>query len=245
MSRALVYSSGLHVLAALLIGFLLATPFLTGRERGETVQVAAENAAPPTLLALERGRRRAPAARQVVRPGPLAPAPPAASPLAPAVATRKVAHRSDLVATVAAAALPKPGVAAAAVVEAPPAAARVAPAAAAAPVVAAVAEHEAAAASPSPVALATQASEVPAGGWGQNFESPILADESALSDLRAKYHGLAKVQVDESGRALRVEVKGSLSPEARDEIEKFLLSLHYVPAECNGLRCSGSLVVTL
>jgi hypothetical protein len=83
------------------------------------------------------------------------------------------------------------------------------------------------------------------GGWGQNFDRPILADESVLTDLRTKYHGSISVRVDETGRAIRVIVPASLSPEARDEIERRLTTLRYVPAECNGLRCAGDLTIAL
>ena len=129
-----------------------------------------------------------------------------------------------------------------------------------APAVVAVAENASSAGAPQPASPAlvqhadaqptpspqpTQLAEVPNGGWGQNFANPLLADESALDDLRAKYHGTASVQVDEAGHAVKVVLAGSLTPEARDEIEKRLLSLHYVPAECNGLRCTGTLQLAL
>ena len=83
----------------------------------------------------------------------------------------------------------------------------------------------------------------PNGGWGQNFEKPLLADESALTDLRTKYHASATISVivDENGRAVRIVVPDFLSSDARSEIEKRLNSLRYVPAECNGLRCQGTL----
>ena len=53
------------------------------------------------------------------------------------------------------------------------------------------------------------------------------------------------MQVDETGRAVKVVVSNALPPDVRLEIETRLLSLHYVPAECNGLRCSGTLSVNL
>jgi hypothetical protein len=89
-------------------------------------------------------------------------------------------------------------------------------------------------------------SEASAGGWGQNFDNPMLPDETTLADLKAKYHvaGIT-IKVDESGRALRVIVPASLPEEARDEIVQRLSAVHYVPAECNGLRCAGTLVVSL
>ena len=109
--------------------------------------------------------------------------------------------------------------------------------------------------SPSPSAEPTAASaaapvrgyEVPNGGWGQNFEKPLLADTSALDDLRAKYHmpQPITVQVDETGKAIKIILPDSLASDARAEVERKLFAMHYVPAECNGLRCSGSLQLSL
>ncbi|MBC5811387.1 MAG: hypothetical protein GIW95_11140 [Candidatus Eremiobacteraeota bacterium] len=96
--------------------------------------------------------------------------------------------------------------------------------------------------------IATQrGSEGPVGGWGQNFEKPMLADDAVLSDLRAKYHFASAivVRVDENGKALKVTLPDSIPSDARAEIEKRLVALHYVPAECNGLRCIGTLQITL
>jgi hypothetical protein len=88
---------------------------------------------------------------------------------------------------------------------------------------------------------------MPAGGWGQNFDKPLVADESVLSALRARFHGSATVTVlvDDSGRATKVIVPDALPGDARDEIERLLLTLRYVPAECNGLHCSGALQIIL
>ena len=89
-------------------------------------------------------------------------------------------------------------------------------------------------------------SDAAAGGWGQNFDSPMLADDSALAELRAKYRvtGIT-IKVDENGHAVRVMLPANVPADARDEIVARLTALHYVPAECNGLRCAGSLIVNL
>jgi len=88
--------------------------------------------------------------------------------------------------------------------------------------------------------------DVPMGGWGQN-DKPVVADDAALDDLRARFHTDQPIDVvvDESGHALKVIVPPSLPSDARVEIEKALLSLHYLPAECNGMHCNGTLQFVL
>ena len=88
---------------------------------------------------------------------------------------------------------------------------------------------------------------MPTGGWGASFENPLVADENALDDLRARYRGARaiRIDVDEAGHATRVVVPASVSPELRVALERDLLALRYVPAECNGLRCGGSLQLSL
>jgi len=89
--------------------------------------------------------------------------------------------------------------------------------------------------------------DAPNGGWGQNFERPLIADEVPLNDLRAKYHFSATitVNVDETGHATRVTFPNSIPAEARPDIEKRLTALRYVPAECNGLRCAAALAIPI
>jgi hypothetical protein len=102
-------------------------------------------------------------------------------------------------------------------------------------------------ATPDPVAtseaLARSLEPAPNGGWGQNFRDPTVLDDTALAELRARYHGaLIHVDVDEDGHATRVTVEGlRLDADARAEIERKLSAIRYVPAECNGLRCAASL----
>ncbi len=89
--------------------------------------------------------------------------------------------------------------------------------------------------------------DVPSGGWGQSFEHPLIADDSALNDLRAKYHFSAAItiNVDENGHCVKITFPPAVPDDARDEIQKRLAALRYIPAECNGLRCAAPLSVTL
>ena len=107
-------------------------------------------------------------------------------------------------------------------------------------------------AAPTPTAIAPVVavradSGIPAGGWGASFEKPLVADETALDDLRARYRGARaiRVDVDEAGHATRVVAPASMPADLRTALEHELLALHYVPAECNGLRCGGTLQLSL
>jgi hypothetical protein len=89
-------------------------------------------------------------------------------------------------------------------------------------------------------------SEVPSGGWGQSFDKPLVADEAALADIRSHYPaGTVRIDVDEGGRATHISLPSGLSEEVRAELERRLLELRFVPAECNGLRCGGTLQITI
>jgi len=85
------------------------------------------------------------------------------------------------------------------------------------------------------------------GGWGQNFERPLIADENAFNQLRAKYHFAVTIiiSVDENGRAVAINIPDNVPSEARGEIERRLGALRYIPAECNGLRCPAPLSVVI
>ena len=87
--------------------------------------------------------------------------------------------------------------------------------------------------------------EAPPGGWGQNFRDPMVFDDAALAALRSHYRGIvAHVDVDEDGHAVHVTLEGSgLDSDSRADIERQLMTVRYVPAECNGLRCAASLVL--
>ena len=109
-------------------------------------------------------------------------------------------------------------------------------------------------ATPAPVVLAASKSanelaDVPSGGWGQSFSKPLVADDDALASLRATLHAtgplVAEVTVDDTGHATHATLPASLADDVRAEIERRLLALRYVPAECNGLRCSATLSIAL
>ncbi len=89
--------------------------------------------------------------------------------------------------------------------------------------------------------------DVPPGGWGQSFEKPLIADDSALAALRAKFHVSAAIVVgiDEAGHAVSVSLPSGLSDTVRADLERSIREMRYVPAECNGLRCDGTLQITL
>jgi hypothetical protein len=44
---------------------------------------------------------------------------------------------------------------------------------------------------------------------------------------------------------MRVALPASLAADARTELERKLMEMRYVPAECNGLRCQGTLELVL
>ncbi len=98
-----------------------------------------------------------------------------------------------------------------------------------------------------PVVAVRAESGIPAGGWGASFEKPLVADETALDDLRARYRGARaiRIDVDDAGHATRVVAPASMPADLRSALEHELLALHYVPAECNGLRCGGTLQLSL
>jgi hypothetical protein len=89
--------------------------------------------------------------------------------------------------------------------------------------------------------------DVPAGGWGQNFERPIVADDADLADLHSRYHDVARasIDIDDAGHATRVVLPAGLTDDQRADIERRLMAIHYIPAECNGLHCAGTLLLTL
>lgn len=95
--------------------------------------------------------------------------------------------------------------------------------------------------------VAARDGDAPPGGWGQSFAKPLVADESALATLHARFRGVRAIaiDVDASGRATHVAIPESVTGEARADLARTLLALRYVPAECNGLRCVGTLQLAL
>jgi hypothetical protein len=258
LKRSLAVSAGLHLM---LVPLLIATmPALLGADLSATAAAFSDREAVTTVSYLSIEHRARPKARPVpapVRAVPL-PAPPrlttvaAAAPRHIAVPRLSVGRRAHV---------PKgPVRSVAALFEAAAPARRnvqtansAEPQAVAAPVPA-LAATPAPAPSTSPVAAAALADassprfiDVPQGGWGQNFERPIVADDAALADLRSRYHDVARVsvEVDDSGHATHVFLPNGLADDERAELERRLMALRYVPAECNGLHCAGTLQLTL
>ncbi len=53
-----------------------------------------------------------------------------------------------------------------------------------------------------------------------------------------------RIDVDETGHATEVRFVGPVSdPGLEQDIRLTLLALHYVPADCNGLHCDGTLEI--
>ncbi|GAC1299631.1 MAG: hypothetical protein NVSMB19_04310 [Vulcanimicrobiaceae bacterium] len=98
-----------------------------------------------------------------------------------------------------------------------------------------------------PAVSAPPDGESPPGGWGQSFAKPLVADDAALATLHAKYGGIRTIaiDVDAAGHATHVAIPDSVTGEARAELARTLLAMRYVPAECNGLRCTGTLQLIL
>jgi hypothetical protein len=98
-----------------------------------------------------------------------------------------------------------------------------------------------AAATPAVVAAATPAAverETGMGNFGESYPARPLP--GMLDALRAKTpHLVAKVTVDERGRATNVVVvTGADDAAQREEITRALLAATYIPASCNGLSCT-------
>ena len=101
-----------------------------------------------------------------------------------------------------------------------------------------------------PMQPATPAAAVAAnfgGLFSQNYP-PALAAAADLAQIRALLDRSARilvdVDVDETGRATGVHFLAPVSdPEIEGQIRAKLLALHYVPADCNGLHCDGTLEI--
>jgi hypothetical protein len=99
----------------------------------------------------------------------------------------------------------------------------------------------AATATPAVVAAATPAAverETGMGNFGESYPARPLP--GMIDALRAKTpHLVAKVTVDERGRATNVVVvTGADDAAQREEITRALLAATYIPASCNGLSCT-------
>jgi hypothetical protein len=101
---------------------------------------------------------------------------------------------------------------------------------------------------PSPLPRATRSpAAVVAASFGGLFSAdypPALAAPSDAADVRALLGGPASVRidVDETGQATGVRFVSPVpDPQIEAAVRDKLLSLHYVPADCNGLHCDGTL----
>jgi protein TonB len=99
-------------------------------------------------------------------------------------------------------------------------------------------------ATPAPTPVAAVAANF-GGLFSQNYP-PALAAAADLAQIRALLDRSARilVDVDETGRATDVHFLAPVSdPEIEGQIRAKLLALHYVPADCNGLHCDGTLEI--
>jgi hypothetical protein len=105
-----------------------------------------------------------------------------------------------------------------------------------------------AAPTPTPTLTATPAAvnEASFGGlFSQNYP-PALANSADLDAIRARLAGPVRIRidVDESGRAIDVRfVRPVSDADLAQQVRAQLLALRYVPADCNGLHCDGTLEI--
>lgn len=101
---------------------------------------------------------------------------------------------------------------------------------------------------PAPVATSTPPAALAAnfgGLFSQNYP-PALSAPSDLAAIRSRLSGPVRIRidVDETGHATEVRFVGPVSdPGLEQDIRLTLLALHYVPADCNGLHCDGTLEI--
>ena len=90
---------------------------------------------------------------------------------------------------------------------------------------------------PSPVAAR---GEDGIGNFGETY--PASVEPSLRATLFAGISGIVvRITVDESGRATSIEfVRAPADTAQREELRTRLLAAHFIPANCNGLRCTGT-----
>jgi hypothetical protein len=105
---------------------------------------------------------------------------------------------------------------------------------------------------PSPAPVPTRSPPaVAAASFGGLFSAdypPALAAPSEVAEIRALVGGPARihVDVDETGQATSVRFISPIAdPQIAQAVRDKLLALHYVPADCNGLHCEGTLELRL
>jgi hypothetical protein len=103
---------------------------------------------------------------------------------------------------------------------------------------------------PVPTPLASPSPTPPAADFGGLFSQnypPAVAQPGELARLRARLGSPVhvRIDVDENGRAVEVRFVHPLAdPDLAAEVRTTLLAWRYVPADCNGLHCDGTLEIT-
>jgi hypothetical protein len=94
-------------------------------------------------------------------------------------------------------------------------------------------------ASPAPSPVAARG-EDGIGNFGETY--PASVEPSLRATLFAGISGIVvRITVDESGRATSIEfVRAPADTTQREELRTRLLAAHFIPANCNGLRCTGT-----
>jgi len=78
------------------------------------------------------------------------------------------------------------------------------------------------------------------GNFGETY--PASVEPSLRATLFAGISGIVvRITVDESGRATSIEfIRSPADAGQREELRTRLLAAHFIPANCNGLRCTGT-----
>jgi hypothetical protein len=94
-------------------------------------------------------------------------------------------------------------------------------------------------ASPGPSPVAARG-EDGVGNFGETY--PASVEPSLRATLFAGISGIVvRITVDEVGHATSIEfVRAPADTAQREELRTRLLAAHFIPANCNGLRCSGT-----
>ena len=94
-------------------------------------------------------------------------------------------------------------------------------------------------ATPAPSPVAAQRDEG-IGNFGETY--PASVEPGLRASLFAGISGIdVRITVDESGHATSVEfVRAPADAAQREELRTRLLAAHFIPANCNGLRCTGT-----
>jgi len=246
--RAIAISIATHLVALGAVGLVLAGHGRYDGALGERpIHIASltiEHRHPPRPRSVAR-----PAAVRAISPAPRAPREVAIHRYAPALIKERSGGGATLVPVEAALVVPKPV----------PAVAETAPPQAQVERVAVLSPHEGVAAaptvtpsaSPEPTAAPSAAavsrgSGIP-GGFGQNLQATFY-QQASTSAIRARLaaRDVILIRVDETGHATDVQfVRFSGDVAARGDLRETLLAMRYLPAECDGMRCAGSVELKL